>query len=103
MDRDTAEWLQTMFPGATVGMLGSGVQVQKGKPGRPQKHAEKAARDAAYHARKKAEKLLALDALQDGNHQKMSVFDSIRNVEAESVFEVADVDRHGPPISVFAA
>jgi hypothetical protein len=93
MDRGTAEWMQSMFPRATVGKLGSGVTVQKGKPGRPKKHASRAERDALYRARQKAKKLVALDAANDGAVPGMSVFSSIYDTTAAVVFTFDDIDQ----------
>src|ERR1700712_4586067 len=59
MDRDTAEWLADLFPGATVEPLpGMGVVPRKGKAGRPAQHASGAAKAQAHRDRDKR-KLLA--------------------------------------------
>ncbi|MBP1180941.1 hypothetical protein [Methylobacterium sp. PvR107] len=59
MDRDTAEWLGALFPGAAVVPLpGLGALPSKGKAGRPRQHADAAAKTRAYRD-VQARKLLA--------------------------------------------
>ncbi|MER2263594.1 hypothetical protein [Methylobacterium oxalidis] len=58
MDKDTAEWLAALFPGAQVKPLpGVTVQPAKGKPGRPRLHANNAAKAKAYRESQKQKQL----------------------------------------------
>ena len=60
MDKETADWLATKFPGATVLPLpGMKAAPTKGKPGRPRKYASNADRARAYRARKRGIDVLA--------------------------------------------
>jgi hypothetical protein len=64
MDRDTAEWLADLFPGAQVMPLpGLGALPSKGKAGRPRQHADNAARTRAYRAEQKSKHLAQLDLI----------------------------------------
>lgn len=64
MDRDTAEWLANLFPGAKVEPLpGMGLMPRKSKGGRPRKHASDAARDKEYRDEKKRKLLTQLDLI----------------------------------------
>lgn len=62
MDRDTADWLGSLFPGSNVERLdGVSALPKKGKPGRPRRHADDATRTRAHRERFKAELRAALD------------------------------------------
>jgi hypothetical protein len=62
MDRATAEWLASMFPGCTVRPLdGLGHMPSKGKPGRPCQHDSDADRKRAGRNQFKSELRMALD------------------------------------------
>lgn len=62
MDRETAEWLAALFPGAATEPLpGMGVVPRKGRSGRPRLHADDAAKARAHRARKEREYLAQLD------------------------------------------
>lgn len=64
MDRDTADWLAVLFPGATVAPLpGLGVLPSKGKAGRPRQHADNAAKARKCRTRKEHEFLAQLDLI----------------------------------------
>lgn len=64
MDRDTADWLADLFPGALVEPLpGMGMLPRKGKAGRPRQHADGAAKARAYRAGEKRKLLAELDAI----------------------------------------
>ncbi|TXM64003.1 hypothetical protein FV226_27025 [Methylobacterium sp. WL12] len=64
MDRDTAEWLADLFPGATVEPLpGMGVVPRKGKAGRPRQHASDAAKAQAHRDGEKHKLLAQLDLI----------------------------------------
>ena len=68
MDRATAEWMATMFPGCTVAPLGGidGIPV-KGTAGRPRQHDDDADRKRAHRDRFKLELQAALDLVSGGN------------------------------------
>lgn len=69
MDRDTAEWLADLFPGAAVEPLpGMGVVPRKGKAGRPRQHASNAAKAKAHRDQQKREWLAQLDLI---NHTSL--------------------------------
>lgn len=60
MEKETADWLATKFPGATVLPLPGMVDAPtKGKPGRPRKHATAADKARAYRERKRGIDILA--------------------------------------------
>jgi hypothetical protein len=64
MDRDTAEWLANLFPGATVAPLpGLEVTPRKGKAGRPRQHKSGSERTQASRAEKRTNLLAELDRL----------------------------------------
>ena len=64
MDRDTAEWLADLFPGASVEPLdGMGVLPRKGKAGRPRKHKSDADKVKAHRDQRKREWLAQLDLI----------------------------------------
>lgn len=64
MDRDTAEWLADLFPGAEVEPLdGMGVLPRKGKAGRPRKHATGSDRVRAHREQEKRKLLAQLDLI----------------------------------------
>ncbi|GJD76717.1 hypothetical protein [Methylobacterium goesingense] len=64
MDRDTAEWLADLFPGAAVEPLpGMGVIPRKGKAGRPRQHANGAAKAQAHRDGEKRKLLAQLDLI----------------------------------------
>lgn len=64
MDRDTAEWLADLFPGATVEALpGMGVVPRKGKAGRRRKHESDAEKTSVYRKNKKQAWFAELDRL----------------------------------------
>lgn len=64
MDRDTAEWLADLFPGAAVLPLpGLGALPSKGKAGRPRQHADNAAKNRAHRAEQKSRHLAQLDLI----------------------------------------
>ncbi len=65
MDRDTAEWLADLFPGAKVEPLPGldGVVPSKGKAGRPRKHASDAEKTRKFREVKKREHLAQLDLI----------------------------------------
>jgi hypothetical protein len=64
MDRDTAEWLAVLFPGAKVESLpGLDGVPSKGKAGRPRKHANDAEKTKAFREVKKREHLAQLDLI----------------------------------------
>ncbi len=68
MDRATADWMATMFPGCTVAPLGGIDDLPvKGKPGRPRQHDDAADRKRAHRDRFKLELQGALDLLNGGN------------------------------------
>jgi hypothetical protein len=68
MDRDTAEWLASMFPGCTVRPLGGldGMPL-KGKPGRPREHYCDTDRKRASRDKFKTELQMALDLVVGGD------------------------------------
>jgi hypothetical protein len=64
MDRDTADWLAALFPGATVTPLPNlGVMPSKGKAGRPRQHADNAAKARKHRIGKEHEFLAQLDLI----------------------------------------
>jgi len=64
MDRDTAEWLADLFPGAQVEPLdGMGVVPRKGTPGRQRVHGSNAEKTRVYRENKKRELLVQLDLI----------------------------------------
>lgn len=64
MDRDTAEWLADLFPGATIAPLpGLDVVPRKGKAGRPRKHKSGSERTQASRAENRTKLLAELDRL----------------------------------------
>jgi hypothetical protein len=64
MDRDTAEWLADLFPGATIKPLdGMSVLPRKGKAGRPRKHASNANKVRAHREQEKRKLLAQLDLI----------------------------------------
>ncbi|WP_123834488.1 hypothetical protein [Methylobacterium currus] len=64
MDRDTAEWLADLFPGAKVEPLpGMGLVPRKGQPGRRRKHASNADRVQAHREQEKRKLLAHLDLI----------------------------------------
>ncbi|TXN17200.1 hypothetical protein FV219_00810 [Methylobacterium sp. WL122] len=64
MDRDTAEWLAALFPGAAVMPLpGLGAMPSKGKAGRPRQHADDAAKAKAYRDEQERKLLTQLDLI----------------------------------------
>ena len=64
MDRDTAEWLAELFPGATVAPLpGLDVVPRKGKAGRPRQHKNGSERTQSSRAEKRKALLVELDRL----------------------------------------
>ncbi|MGF3028089.1 hypothetical protein ACQVP2_35540, partial [Methylobacterium aquaticum] len=66
MDRDTAEWMADLFPGAAVEPLpGMGVVPRKGKAGRPRQHASNAEKARAHRARQEMEWLAQLDLINE--------------------------------------
>jgi hypothetical protein len=68
MDRDTAEWLASMFPGCTVAPLGDmGDMPLKGKPGRHREHDCDADRKRASRNQFKSELQMALDLVAGGD------------------------------------
>ncbi|KQU29288.1 hypothetical protein ASG63_17500 [Methylobacterium sp. Leaf94] len=74
MDRDTAEWLAAMFPGAQVMPLpGMGVLPRKGKAGRPREHSDAAARTRAYRLDQERHLLAQLDLI-NGNSFALSAY-----------------------------
>ena len=68
MDRDTAEWMSSMFPGCTVAPLGDmGDMPMKGKPGRTREHDCDADRKRASRNQFKSELQMALDLVAGGD------------------------------------
>ena len=68
MDRATAEWLASMFPGCTVAPLGGmGDMPSKGKPGRSRQHDSDADRKRACRDQFKSELRMALDLVAGGD------------------------------------
>ena len=65
MDRATADWLATMFPGCAIEALGLNGMPSKGKPGRPREHASTADRKRAHRNQFKMELKAALDLVND--------------------------------------
>lgn len=64
MDRDTAEWLADLFPGAEVQPLdGTGALPRKGQAGRPRKHGSNAAKAKAHRDQQKRTWLGQLDVI----------------------------------------
>lgn len=64
MDRDTAEWLADLFPGATIAPLpGLDVVPRKGKAGRKRKHSSGSERTKSCRAEKHTKLLAELDRL----------------------------------------
>ena len=64
MDRDTAEWLADLFPGATIAPLpGLDVVPRKGKAGRKRKHSSGSERTQVSRAEKRMNLLAELDRL----------------------------------------
>ena len=64
MDRETAEWLADLFPGAGIEPLpGMGVVPRKGKPGRQRRHASNAAKAKAHRDGEKRKLLAQLDLI----------------------------------------
>jgi hypothetical protein len=68
MDRATADWMATMFPGCTVTPLGGIDDLPaKGKPGRLRQYDDAADRKRAHRDRFKLELQAALDLVNGGN------------------------------------
>ncbi|MPR12948.1 hypothetical protein [Microvirga tunisiensis] len=64
MDRDTAEWLANLFPGAKVQPLdGMGIAPSKGTAGRTRQYESNAEKNRAYNERQEREWLAQLDAI----------------------------------------
>ena len=64
MDRETAEWLADLFPGAAIEPLpGMGVVPRKGKAGRPRQHTSNAAKAQAHRDNEKRKLLAQLDLI----------------------------------------
>lgn len=67
MDRETAEWLAALFPGANVAPLGGvPMEIMRDKSGRPRKHQCDADRKAASARKKEAELLVEQGLINDG-------------------------------------
>lgn len=64
-DRDTALWMQTKFPGSQVAEMLGIPQVSRGKPGRPRKYADDAARKRVEREAKRQEMIETVHLLQD--------------------------------------
>jgi hypothetical protein len=111
MDRATAEWMASMFPGCTVAPLGGmGDMPSKGKPGRPQTHECDADRKRAHRDQFKSELRMALDLVAGGDRsarhsspaiaelrQQMSEFGYGRDA-ALSTMGRTDLDKMGGTI-----
>ena len=67
MDRATAEWLASMFPGCTVRPLDVGDMPSKGKPGRSREHDCDADRKRASRDKFRVELQMALDLVAGGD------------------------------------
>ena len=68
MDKATADWMATLFPGCTVApLMGIGNLPTKGKPGRRRQHADDADRKRAHRDRYKQELHAALDLVSGGD------------------------------------
>ena len=118
MDRATAEWMATMFPGCTVAPLGGmGDMPSKGKPGRTREHECDADRKRAHRDQFKSELRMALDLVVGGDRaarhcsqaiaelrQQMSEFGFGKDT-ALSTMDRADLDAIGGTVfaSIFHA
>jgi hypothetical protein len=111
MDRATAEWLASMFPGCTVAPLGGmGDMPSKGKPGRSREHDCDADRKRASRDKFRVELQMALDLVAGGDRaarhcstaiaelrQQMSEFGHGKD-EVLSTMGRADLDKMGGTI-----
>ena len=118
MDRATAEWMATMFPGCTVAPLGGmGDMPSKGKPGRTREHECDADRKRAHRDQFRSELRMALDLVVGGDRaarhcsqaiaelrQQMSEFGFGKDT-ALSTVDRADLDAIGGTVyaSIFHA
>jgi hypothetical protein len=118
MDRATAEWMSSMFPGCSTAPLGDmGDMPVKGKPGRPREHDGDTDRKRACRDKFKAELSMALDLVAGGERaarhcspavaelrQQMSEFGHGKDT-ALSTMGRADLDAIGGTIysSIFSA
>ena len=118
MDRATAEWMASMFPGCTVAPLGGmGDMPSKGKPGRTREHDCDADRKRASRDQFRAELRMALDLVVGGDRaarhcspaiaelrQQMSEFGYGKDT-ALSTMDRADLDAIGGTVfaSIFHA
>jgi hypothetical protein len=86
-DRDAAETLAALYPGASLMRLPfANLFPQNGQPGRKRKHASSGARDAVYRDRRKADLLAQLDAVNGRGTTKLPyTFKVISSVTASSV------------------
>lgn len=85
MDRDTAEWLAALFPGATVVPLpGLGALPSKGKAGRPRRHADDAGRTRAYRFAQRRGLLEQLDQINGTSLADVSYRHFVRPAEEEA-------------------
>ncbi|TFZ54482.1 hypothetical protein E4V01_25130 [Methylorubrum sp. Q1] len=84
MDRDTADWLADLFPGAIVEPLpGTGMLPRKGKAGRPRRHADDAAKARAYREGEKRKLLAELDAINGTSFIRGTYPQFVEQVRAE--------------------
>jgi len=84
MDRDTAEWLAVLFPGAAIAPLpGMGVLPRKGKAGRPRQHTDNAAKARVYRAGQERKLLAHLDLINGTSLIKASYPSFVEQVRGE--------------------
>ncbi len=85
MDRATAEWLATLFPGCTIAPLGGLDVPVKGTPGRRRIHDSDADRKRAKRDQFKSELRMALDLVSGGNRASRHCIPSNRRTAAADV------------------
>lgn len=102
MDRDTAEWLADLFPGATVALLpGLDVVPHKGKAGRKRKHKSGSERTQSSRAEKRKALLAELDRL-NGTDFAMNGYPDL-NPDEFGCNDIASIERdYVTPISLLS-
>lgn len=84
MDRDTADWLAALFPGATVTPLpGLDALPSKGKAGRPRQHADNAARTRTYRVEQERKFLAQLDLINGTSLAHMGYGQIMEQIRSE--------------------
>jgi hypothetical protein len=100
MDRATAEWMATMFPGCRVARLdGIGDMPSKGKAGRHRQHVDDADRKRAHRDRFKLELHAALDLINGRDHV-LSRFPDLANTLRAQMSELRVAHNPASPVDL---